>query len=69
MRSSPCASHRRARWEADIDRVLAGEELASPLHKAMSGTLISIAITGDDLLEKWKSRACARIPIRSRGRW
>lgn len=45
-----------ARWEADIDRVLRGEELASPLHKAMSGTLISTAIKGDELLEKWKSR-------------
>jgi hypothetical protein len=44
------------RWEADIDRVLRGEELASPLHKAMSGTLISTAIKGDELLEKWKSR-------------
>lgn len=44
------------RWEADIERVLKGEELASPLHKAMSGTLVSIAIMGDELLEKWKSR-------------
>ena len=44
------------RWEADIDRVLRGEELASPLHKAMSGTLISTAVKGEDLLEKWKSR-------------
>ena len=43
------------RWEADIDRVRRGDELASPLHKAMSGTLISTAIKGDDLLEKWKS--------------
>ena len=47
------------RWEADIDRVLRGEELASPLHKAMSGTLISIPILGEDLLGKWKSKLCA----------
>ena len=44
------------RWEADIDRVLRGEELASPLHKAMSGTLVSQAVMGEELLEKWKSR-------------
>ncbi|CAN5573157.1 hypothetical protein BH09PLA1_BH09PLA1_02920 [soil metagenome] len=44
------------RWEADMERVLRGEELASPLHKAMSGTLISIATLGPELLEKWKSR-------------
>ena len=44
------------RREADIDRGARGEELASPLHKAMSGTLISTAIKGDDLLERWKSR-------------
>jgi hypothetical protein len=44
------------RWEADVERVLRGEELASPLHKAMSGTLISTAVYGPELLEKWKSR-------------
>ena len=45
-----------ARWEADIARVLCGDEVATPLHKAMSGTLLSIAVSGPELLEKWKDR-------------
>ncbi len=43
-----------ARWEADIAKTLAGEEPGSPLHKAMSGTLVSIAVSGDERLEGWK---------------
>ena len=43
-----------ARWEADIAKTLAGEEPGSPLHKAMSGTLVSIAVNGDERLEAWK---------------
>jgi hypothetical protein len=45
-----------AKWESDIAKTLAGEDPASPLHKAMSGTLISIAIRGNDRLETWKAR-------------
>jgi hypothetical protein len=45
-----------AAWERDMGRILAGEEPGSPLHKAMSGTLISIAVFGDDRLEAWKRR-------------
>ncbi|MCE9618945.1 MAG: hypothetical protein K8R92_03440 [Planctomycetes bacterium] len=44
------------RWEKDMERTLAGEDPASPLHKAMSGTLVSIAVFGDDRLEQWKKR-------------
>ena len=45
-----------ARWEADMAKTLAGEEPGSPLHKAMSGTLVSIAVSGDNRLEAWKRR-------------
>ncbi|HVU64758.1 MAG TPA: hypothetical protein VHC70_12335, partial [Phycisphaerales bacterium] len=43
-------------WERDMNRILAGEEPGSPLHKAMSGTLVSIAVSGDERLEQWKQR-------------
>jgi hypothetical protein len=45
-----------AKWEADMTRILAGEEPASPLHKAMSGTLISIPIVGEHRLNAWQAR-------------
>jgi len=45
-----------ARWEEDLGRVLRAEEIASPLHKAMSGTLVSIAVHGAEVLEGWKAR-------------
>lgn len=43
-------------WERDMNRTLAGEEPGSPLHKAMSGTLISIPIFGADRLEAWQKQ-------------
>lgn len=43
-----------ARWEEDMRRVLTAEDVASPLHKAMSGTLVSLAVKGEDVLEGWK---------------
>ncbi len=45
-----------AQWEKDLNRTLAGEEPGSPLHKAMSGTLISIPLIGADRLDAWKAR-------------
>ena len=45
-----------ARWEADITSVLAGDQPGSPLHKAMSGTLISVPIAGAGRLDEWKER-------------
>jgi hypothetical protein len=45
-----------ARWEADIAKTLAGEEPGSPLHKAMSGTLVSIPVFGAARLEEWQRR-------------
>jgi hypothetical protein len=41
-------------WERDMRRTLAGEDPGSPLHKAMSGTLISVAVSGAERLEAWK---------------
>lgn len=43
-----------ARWEEDMRKVLDAKEIATPLHKAMSGTLVSIAVCGGDVLEEWK---------------
>ncbi len=45
-----------ARWEAAIASVLAGEEPGSPLHKAMSGTLASIPVSGAERLAAWQAR-------------
>jgi hypothetical protein len=44
------------RWEAAIAAVLAGEDPASPAHKAMSGTLISIPVVGEARLAAWQAR-------------
>jgi hypothetical protein len=45
-----------ARWEMDMERILSGEEPGSPLHKAMSGTLVSVPVCGAERLERWKER-------------
>lgn len=48
-----------ARWERDIEQTLTGQEPGGPgsaLHKAMSGTLISVPVFGADRLEGWKAR-------------
>jgi hypothetical protein len=45
-----------SRWEAEIERTLRGEEPASPQHKAMSGTLVSTAVFGEPLLQRWQSQ-------------
>ncbi len=47
------------KWEADMNRVLAGNDLGGPLHKAMSGTLTSMAICGESRLRAWQSRLIA----------
>ncbi|MCA9286848.1 MAG: nucleotidyltransferase domain-containing protein [Phycisphaerales bacterium] len=43
-------------WERDIDAVLGAKEVASPLQKAMSGTLIARPLYGEALVSEWKSR-------------
>ncbi len=45
-----------SKWEAAIESVLAGEEPGSPIHKAMSGTLVSIPVFGADRLSAWQAR-------------
>jgi len=45
-----------ARWEDTIAAVLRGEEPGSPVHKAMSGTLVSVPVHGADRLEAWQAR-------------
>jgi hypothetical protein len=45
-----------SKWETAIAGVLAGEEPGSPMHKAMSGTLVSIPVFGADRLVAWQAR-------------
>ena len=42
------------RWESDIRGVLDGKDIGSPINKALSGTLVAIAITGESLLRGWQ---------------
>jgi hypothetical protein len=44
------------KWEAEMAGVLAGKDPGGPLHKAMSGTLTSIAVHGRSRLQAWQSR-------------
>jgi hypothetical protein len=39
-----------------METVLSAKEIATPLHKAMSGTLVSVAVFGESVLEGWKVR-------------
>jgi hypothetical protein len=43
-------------WERDIDSVLVGLDVASPLQKAFSGTLEGIPLHGEPFIRKWKER-------------
>jgi hypothetical protein len=45
-----------AAWERDIEAVRFGDDVATPLQKAMSGTLDCIPLYGDNLLAAWKAR-------------
>ncbi len=45
-----------ARWEETIAAVLAGEEPGSPVHKAMSGTLIAMPVFGAERLAAWQAQ-------------
>lgn len=44
-------------WERQMAVILEQHEIDTPLHKAISGTLICIPLYGDKLIEKWKARA------------
>jgi len=43
--------------DAEVERVLAGEELESPLQKAVEGILDGIPLHGPELIEHWGKRA------------
>lgn len=45
-----------ARWEKDMNDILTGLNVISPLQKAMSGVLICIPLYGKQLIEKWQSK-------------
>ncbi|MEZ4869729.1 MAG: hypothetical protein R3C14_50855 [Caldilineaceae bacterium] len=45
-----------AAWEESIAQVLEKLEVASPLHKAMEGTLACQALYGADYIDQWKAR-------------
>jgi predicted nucleotidyltransferase len=43
--------------DAEVERVLAGEELESPLQKAVEGILDGIPLHGPEPIERWRERA------------
>lgn len=46
-------------WENDIAKVLERFNADTPLHKAMSGTLESVTVLGDEHLTRWKEKIAA----------
>ena len=46
-----------ARWERDMAGVQGGQEIASPLQKAISGLLVGIPLHGEARIAQWRSRA------------
>jgi nucleotidyltransferase-like protein len=42
--------------DAEVERVLAGEELESPLQKAVEGIQDGIPLHGPELIERWRER-------------
>ena len=48
-----------AAWERDIGVVLEQLDVASPLQKALDGTLYGIALHGEPLIKAWQSRIAA----------
>jgi hypothetical protein len=43
--------------DGEVERVLAGEELESPLQKAVEGIVDGIPLHGPELIERWRERA------------
>ncbi|HZQ08577.1 MAG TPA: hypothetical protein VFD70_18490 [Anaerolineae bacterium] len=48
-----------AAWEQELAEVLEKFNADTPLHKAMSGTLESITVYGDDYMNAWKQKIAA----------
>jgi hypothetical protein len=46
-------------WERELDRILAGEDLDSPLPKAVDGFLAGIPLHGAETIGRWRDRALA----------
>jgi hypothetical protein len=46
-----------AAWERDMASVLEGLDVASPIQKALSGTLTCIPLFGEALINIWRARA------------
>jgi hypothetical protein len=42
--------------DGEVERVIAGEELESPLQKAVEGILDGLPLHGPELIERWRSR-------------
>ncbi|MCB0044800.1 MAG: hypothetical protein KDD92_05170 [Caldilineaceae bacterium] len=51
-----------AAWEAGIDQVLVELDCATPLQKALEGTLACQALFGEALIHRWKERIAAYPP-------
>ena len=45
-----------AAWERDMAIVLEQQDINTPLHKALSGTLEGIALHGAELIDAWKAK-------------
>ena len=45
--------------DGEVERVLAGEELESPLQKAVEGIVDGIPLHGPELIERWRERVAA----------
>jgi predicted nucleotidyltransferase len=45
-----------AAWEGQMDTVLVRHEVATPLHKAMSGIQKAIPLYGVELIQRWQER-------------
>jgi hypothetical protein len=52
-----------AAWEASIDKVLVELDCASPLQKAMEGTLACQALYGETYIAAWQERLRAYPPV------
>ncbi|HEX2217649.1 MAG TPA: hypothetical protein VHG35_02520 [Gemmatimonadales bacterium] len=46
-------------WERDMAALLEGRDVASPLQKALDGTLHGLAMHGDAVIRRWQDRIAA----------
>ena len=48
-----------AGWEGELERILAGADLESPLPKALDGFLAGVPLHGAETIARWRERALA----------